>query len=123
MKFTNVTDTKLEESALREEYKNAHEVGVIRAGDAVLFFRVRFKTYYIPFADIRRIFRRVMEVPAKMCCGRGDFAIENLVVCDENKELAVIQLPGEKAAKLLIAELKKKLPEVDFSAPRKAAEA
>ncbi|MBE5996418.1 MAG: hypothetical protein E7240_03560 [Lachnospiraceae bacterium] len=58
-----------------------------------------------------------MEVPAKMCCGEGSFAIENLVICDDDKELAVIQLPGTKAARLLMEELKKKMPDTVFSAP------
>ena len=63
------------------------------------------------------MFRRVMEVPAKMCCGKGNFAIENLVLCDNEKELAVIQLPGTKAARLLMEELKEKIPGAVFSAP------
>ncbi len=43
-----------------------------------------------------------MLVPAKMCCGRGDFAVEYLVICDSDRELAQIQLPGSHAAKVLM---------------------
>ncbi|MBQ6469583.1 MAG: hypothetical protein IJJ50_05990 [Lachnospiraceae bacterium] len=117
MKFYPVTSKTAGTDSLNSEYASAHPVGVIRVGSDHLFFRVRFRTYCIPFSDIKRAFRRVMEVPAKMCCGEGSFAIENLVLCDDGKELAVIQLPGTKAARLLMEELKSKMPDADFSAP------
>jgi len=117
MKFYPVIQNTVSPDSLNAEYTSAHPVGVIRVGDSHLFFRVRLRTYYIPFTDIKRAFRRVMEVPAKMCCGEGSFAIENLVICDDDKELAVIQLPGTKAARLLMEELKKKMPDTVFSAP------
>ena len=119
MKFYPVKSSIPNEAALKEEYDAAHEVGILRVGLTILFFRVRLRTYYIPFSDITRAFRRVMEVPAKMCCGRGNFAMENLVVCDDEKELAVIGLPGTKAARLLMEELREKMPDVIFSAPKK----
>ena len=108
--------------SLSEEYASAHAVGVVRAGNEHLFFRVRLRTYFIRYDCIKRAFRRVTEVPAKMCCGEGNFAIENLVLCDSEKELAVIQLPGTKAARLLMEELKGKMPHADFSAPSSCAD-
>ena len=113
-------------AALTDEYKEARQIGVIRIGQTCLFFRVRMKTYYIPYSEVTRCFRRVMLVPARMCCGRGDLSIENLVICggaDENgqeKELAQIELPGDKAAKILMEELKQKMPGIPFVCPPKA---
>ena len=122
MKFYPVTTAVSDESSLREDYNGAHEVGALRIGSGSLFFRARFRTYYIPYADIDRCFRRIMMVPAKMCCGRGDFEMESLVVCCGGKEVASVDLPGKKAAQLVIEELKGKLPNAEFR-PLKAAEA
>ena len=105
--------------ALRSEYKSARQIGVLRLGEMCLYFRKGLRAYYIPYADIRRCFRRVLLVPAKMCCGKGELQVENLVVCSDAGEIAQIQLPGTKAAKVLIDELKAKLPDVDFTRPAK----
>lgn len=121
MKFTAVTHSAAyDEKKLSEAYRAARPIGVLRIGDDCLFFRARMHTYYIPYGDIRRCFRRVMLVPAKLCCGRGDFEIENLVIQGDEGELAQIQLPGNRAAKAVMEELKAKIPHADFTAPKKA---
>ena len=100
-----------------KEYKEAREIGAVRIGRNYLFFRAFLKRYYIAYSEIRRCFRRVQLVPAGMCCGRGELQIENLVICDEKEELAVIQLPGTRAARELMKELRARMPDTDFSAP------
>ncbi len=125
MKFYPVTEEKGTGSApdLEREYREAHSVGAVRVGETVLFVKARLKNYYIPYTDIRRCFRRVQLVPAKMCCGKGEFQIENLVLEGDAGELAQVQLPGTKAARLLMDELKVKMPGVSFSCPPKEPEA
>jgi hypothetical protein len=39
------------------------------------------------------------------------------VICDGSGELAQIQLPGEKAGKALLEELKKLIPDAQFGKP------
>ena len=117
MKYHQVTQTALSDEALKEAYANAHVIGSLRIGDAALFFRAGMKTYYIPYSDVTRCFRRVQLVPARMCCGRGDLAVENLVICSGETELAQIALPGEKAGKAALEELKKRIPQAVFTAP------
>ena len=102
MKFESLTSPAADTSALQEEYKQAREIGKLRLGRQHLYFRTGLKSYYLPYQDITRYFRRVMQVPAKLCCGKGDFEIENLVICGERGELAQIQLPGVKAAKAVM---------------------
>ena len=102
MKFVSLTSSAVEDSVLQEEYKQAREIGKLRLGQRRLYFRTGLKSYYLPYQDITRYFRRVMQVPAKLCCGKGDFEIENLVICGERGELAQIQLPGAKAAKVVM---------------------
>lgn len=102
---------------LQKEYKSARQVGVVRIGESCLYIKRGWKVYYIPYADIRRCFRRVMLVPAKLCCGKGEIPVENLVICTSEGEAAQVQLPGTKAAKALMEALKEKLPEAEFTPP------
>ena len=123
MKFYSVVENTSEEKdseSLEKEYKEAREFGVVRVGAGHLFFRAKLKHYFIPYTQIYRCFRRVMAVPAKMCCGRGDFEMENLVICGNGDvELAQIQLPGKRAAQELMKELKFRMPNGNFSVPPK----
>ena len=119
MRFWDVNGKTIDSGVaeLSAEYKNAHAVGALRMADAGVFFRAGLKTFFIPYDSISKCFRRVMNVPAKMCCGRGNFSVESIVFADEERELAEVQLPGEKAAKAVFAELKERMPGIDFSAP------
>jgi len=117
MKFYPVTDTNTDEAALAADYKTAHAIGAMRIGQSAVFFRSGLKTFYLPFSCVTRCFRRVMLVPARMCCGRGNLAVENVVLCEGDRELAQIQLPGEKAGKAALEELKTKIPGAVFTAP------
>ena len=123
MKFYSVTSKELDRSQLEPEYKAAHEIGVMRIGENHLFFRKMLKVYAIPNDQIKRCYRRVMMVPAKMCCGKGDLHVESIVIEDAERELAVIQMPGEKASKIAFEELKGRLTGAEFSCPPKSGDA
>ena len=110
MKFQPLTRPGEDAALLREEHRQAREIGTLRLGQENLYFRAGLKVYYIPYGDIRRYFRRVMQVPAKLCCGKGDFEIENLVICGEGGELAQVQLPGAKAARIVMERMAELAP-------------
>lgn len=115
MKFYSLEQGQnAEKQDMEQDYKEGREIGIIRLGKEHLYFRRLRKVYYIPYADIRRCFRRVMLVPARLCCGRGNLEVENLVICTDKGEAAQIQLPGAKAGKVLLEELKKRLPDAEF---------
>lgn len=122
MKFYSMLDGKSVKEDLRPDYDSAHEIGILRLGAEHLFFRKMMKVYSISYTEITQCFRRVMLVPAKMCYGSGDLRVENLVICHDGKEIAQLQLPGTKAAQLLMEELKEKAPYIDFSSPSKKEE-
>lgn len=122
MKFYPLAAASAEDGALSSEYKTAREIGRVRLGELHLFCRAGLKTYYIPYRDVRRCFRRVQLVAAKMCCGRGDLEIENLVVCGDAGELIQVQLPGTRAARILMEELEARIPEAEFGKPAAGGE-
>ena len=107
---------------LSEEYEKARKIGSLGIGTEHLFFRVRLKTYFVPYADITRCYRRVLLVQARMCCGRGELQMEDLVIHNEEGELAQIPLPDTRAAKEVMRLLGTRIPGADFSAPPAAAQ-
>ena len=113
MKFYPITSEK-NSAALQAEYASGRVIGNVHLGEETLFFKKKLKVYYIPFADMTRCFRRVMLVQTKMCCGKGNLEVENLVVCTEAGEVAQIQLPGERAGVILLEEIAKKAPHVQI---------
>ena len=110
MKYCALASTEENTEALRAEYKAGQEIGKLRLGTERLYFRSARRVFYIPYTEIYRYFRRVMLVPAKLCCGRGDLAIEHLVICDAKRELAQIELPGSHAAKVVMERLQSLAP-------------
>lgn len=114
MKYYPLTAPANDDGAVSQEYDSAREIGVVKLGESYLFFRKGRRIYYILYQDIKRYFRRVMAVPMKMCCGKGSLEVEHLVICSDERELAQIQLPGTRAAKALVEELKIKIPEAVY---------
>ena len=122
MKFYPLTK-ELPAEVVAAGYKEGREIGKARMGGKCLYFRDKLKVYYIPYEDISRVFRRVLLIPAKMCCGRGDFEVENIVICSGEKEMAQIQLPGERAGKIMLEELAKLAPHAEIGKPKEAEKA
>jgi hypothetical protein len=100
-----------------EEFRSSRAIGPVRIGAETFYFKKGRTAYFIPYENITRVFRRVLLVPAKMGCCAGDLPVEHIVICDGSGELAQIQLPGEKAGKALLEELKKLIPDAQFGKP------
>ena len=115
MKLYSMHQEPTKDPELLKEYRESRETGLVRVGEKTLFFKVRLRVYYVPFSDIRRLFRRVFVLPGNGRAGKGGMQMENLVICGEEGELAQIQLPGAEAARELMKELKEKVPHADFS--------
>lgn len=118
MKFTPLTSPAADSDGLADEYKSAREIGLVRLGDRRLYFKKGLRVYYVPYEDIGRLFRRVVSVPARLCCGKGELNMEHLVVCGKDeRELAQIQLPDTRAARALMEQLRTVAPQAEFGRP------
>lgn len=113
-----MTTSEVPVDVLAGEYKSGREIGCATLGETCLFFKVKRKVSYIPYTDITRAFRRVQLVGMKMCCGKGDLEVENIVICGEgDQELAMIQLPGARAGKIMLEELEARIPGLAIGKP------
>ena len=120
MKFYSLAGEASRSAALAEEYKSGGAVGAVRLGKERLFFRAGMKIRFIPYEEIHRCYRRVVLVPARLCCGQGALEIENLVLEDGAGQSIQIQLPGSRAGKILLERLRELLPYAEFGCPPKA---
>ena len=122
MRFVDLAQKSADAPSV-QEYRAGHRVGVLSLGTRNLFFRKGLKTYVLPYGEISRYFRRVLAVPARIgCCAGGELRIEHLVVCvtdasGAEREAAQIQLPGERAAKAVMDELRRLAPDAAVGKP------
>ena len=121
MKFYPVT-SELPAEVLSAGYAEGREIGKARLGAKCLYFREKMKVNYIPYADITRIFRRVLMIPATMCCGKGDLEMEHIVICTVEGEKAQIQMPSERAGKIILEELARFAPHAEVGKPNDPAQ-
>ncbi len=106
-------------AVLKAQYDAGHKIGVVCVGQDYLFVKKRLKRFFIAYSDAERIFRRVQTVSVNMCCEQGDLQFDYLVVMLDGKEVLEVQLPGAKAAKFLMQELKEVSSDCNFSAPQR----
>lgn len=120
MRFIPLIPSDVSSDVLTKEYKNKEdkEVANVKLSTDYLFFKTGLRTYFIAYSDIHRFFRRVMMVAAKIGCCSGEMPVDYVVLCDkDDRELAQIQMPGERAAKGLMDELKVRLPHAKLGKP------
>ena len=74
MKFRPVlpSDAAADDAVLAAEYASAEDFTPARVGTDHFFFRSGLRMYYLPLSAVRRVFRRVEIVNARVaCCGNG----------------------------------------------------
>ena len=117
MKFECYTTTKLDENVCKEDFAAADGMNSIYFGNQAVYLKKLMKIVYIPYADIDRIFRRVLQVPVKMCCGKGDLEVQYLVLMKEDQQILELQVPSKSGAVMLFEEAKRRAPQLQFNRP------
>ncbi len=114
MKFYPLASAEEDGAALVSEYRAAKPAGKLRLGELRLYCRAGLRTYYIPYREVGRVFRRVERIAAK----KASLGVENLVICGkDDAELIQVRLPGTNAARALMTELETRIPEARFGKP------
>lgn len=91
------------DTVLDAEYDNSVAYGKVKLGKDVIFWKAGLRWFYMPLSKVQRIFRRVEEVNAKICCGRASFHMEKLVLVSDGEELELYigENMGDRARELL----------------------
>ena len=72
---------------LEQEYTQAQDLGKLRLGESLLFFRKFSGVSFLPYGQITRAWLRQEEVRARMCCATANFDQFYLVLaCADGQE-------------------------------------
>ena len=72
---------------LEQEYTQAQDLGKLRLGESLLFFRKFSGVSFLPYGQITRVWLRQEEVRARMCCATANFDQFYLVMaCTDGQE-------------------------------------
>ncbi|MBQ8263620.1 MAG: hypothetical protein IJY96_02455 [Oscillospiraceae bacterium] len=108
-------------SAARDaDFSSAVPFGKAKLGKDSIFWKKGLKWYCLDFREAVRVFRRIAEVNARVCCGNSNFDIQMLVfIMFDGRELEV--LIGDSLhryeAENLYAALREAHPELHYGKP------
>ncbi len=120
MSYYSLTSGKINKeqgSALSVEFSDGHTIGPVTVSQNNLFIKKGLRRYFIAYSEADRIFRRVRRLHANICCGDGDIEVEYLVIGVNGAEVMEVTLPGKKAARMLMDEIRQTAPDLDTAAP------
>ena len=106
-------------TALDAQFSAAVDYGWVKPGQTAVFWKTGLRWYVISLSEVERIFRRVVPVYGKLCCGGRSFIMEYLVIIrKDGSELELyIGDDMEKKAAALLDFLKQSHPELAFGKP------
>lgn len=120
MKFYSLTKKdNTDDKTLKAHFDSGHRIGAVCVADDYIFVKKRLRTYFIAYKDADRIYRRVRTYMVNMCCEQGDLRFDYIIIYKDGNELIEAELPGEKAARMLLDEIKEKAPSLNFAAPER----
>ena len=71
---------KGEDAALDAEFAQTKHYGKVSPGSTRIFWKLGLRRYAFPLEGVQRIFRRLLPVYGRLCCGGRSFMIEWLVL-------------------------------------------
>lgn len=117
MKFSPLRTASADAAELAKEYRTAKKIDVLRLGEEHLFFRKKMTAFYLSYRELDRFFRRVMMVPVRVSCCKGEMAVEHIVLCSGGEELAVLLLADPRTAPSVMEALKERAPHAESVKP------
>jgi len=109
-KFAGINGT-VERPQVTADYEAAQVFDKVRVGKLGVYFRDGFKTRFMDYSLLERVFIRIQEVNGRMCCGNTIFAYYRLVFVVNGKETADVISENEKAMDDALAAIKANAPE------------
>lgn len=104
------------DEALDAQFASAEGYARARLGSTHIFWKAGFRWYCIPIDHAKRIFRRLMPVRTKQCCGGANFMVEWLVlILADGTELEIyLGEDVQTSAEALLDRLKARYPQISY---------
>ena len=94
------------------DYEQAQVFDKLRVGNLGVYFRDGFRTRFVPYGDMDRVFIRIHEVRGRLCCGRATFQYYRLVFVRGGEEFADVISEQEQAMDEALAAIAAKAPDL-----------
>ena len=102
------------------DYEAAAVFDKVKVGKLGVYFRDGFKVRFMDYTLLERVFIRIQEVNARVCCGSTCFAYYRLVLVHDGKEYADIPSESEKAMDGALARMHELSPGLAVGYPAQA---
>ena len=86
----------LESPELDADFEAAQTFDKVRVGKRGVYFRDGFRTRFLDYSLLERVFIRVQSVNGRLCCGTANFEYYRLVFLHNGKEVADVMSEKEK---------------------------
>ena len=93
----------VESAELSRDYESAQVFDKIRVGRLGVYFREGFKTRFLDYPSLERVFIRVQAVNGRLCCGSTSFEYYRLVFVRGGEEIADVMSEKEKETDAALA--------------------
>ena len=117
-KFAGINGAVIDE-AVTADYEQAPQFDKVKVGKLGVYYRDGFKTRYMAYDLIERVFIRIQEVNGKLCCGNTVLQYFRLVFAKDGKEFADVISENEKALDEALALIAVNAPNVKIGVEKK----
>ena len=108
-KFAGVNGS-VETPEIGADYENAQVFERLRVGELGVYFRDGFKTRFLDYPSLERVFIRVQAVNGRLCCGTANFEYYRLVFVRGGEEIADVMSEKEKEMDAALARIHEMAP-------------
>ena len=102
----------VESAELSRDYESAQVFDRLRVGRLGVYFRDGFKTRFLDYPSLERVFIRVQEVNGRLCCGTASFAYYRLVFVRGGREIADVMSENEQEMDAALARIHELAPDI-----------
>ena len=118
-KFTGLNGS-VDSAELGQDYASARVFDKVRVGRLGVYFRDGFKTRYLDYPSLERVFIRVQAVNGRMCCGTANFEYYRLVFVRGGEEIADVLSEKEAEMDAALAAIHEMAPALAIGFPGKS---
>ena len=96
IKFAGLNGS-VESAEVNRDYETAQVFDKVRVGRLGVYFRDGFKTRFLDYPSLERVFIRIQAVNGRLCCATASFDYYRLVFVRGGEEIADVISEKEKA--------------------------
>lgn len=112
MKFKPETSTAVLQEDLEEQYRQAIDLGKLRAGESCLFYPKLGYVGCLPYDDLEQIYLRKEQVVARLCCGTADLSPIFVMAVGRDGKTRKTEIRSKEMGQTLLDYVARRAPQV-----------